>query len=246
MIRGHKSIGERILSGHHHGVNNFIGAVIGAAASLIGSKMASKSNKQAAATAAEASDKDIALRREGLEFVKDTQAKIDKRTAPALDYIGRLVAAPPAVLTPEQARAREAILRSSSSQLNRSGLGGSGRAKAAVLGETDARFMDKSIETNRRRGDVAASGLAGPYFTSNMNTASNVNNALAGIGTVTNNAGITQANAKTASGQIRSDAIGTIGGIIANEVKSSYKPSIVEGEWSSMPSPQGGAYDYLP
>lgn len=217
-------------------------AAISGLASVAGAFIASSASSKAADQESDALDKASRISREskdaGLGFITQGTDRAVEALGPNFEKgalgttaLRTILARPSNMLSPEQRIQLADIRRSGQANLARSGLRGAGRAGVAVINDLERRTIAGFGSENRdrqqrvgeifeRRGGEAAVGEAN--FRANEGVAKG--NIEVEVGTqIARNAaeaGQAQAAATTASGGILSSSLGTIGGIISDEVKA--------------------------
>lgn len=194
--------------------------VIAAGATIYGAKQASEANDKAAQTASKAQAGATAAELEAIKVAEGTMRQQQQQASPGLmriqDVIGRSEA-----LTPEQQIALNDARRTTVDTLAGGGLRGSARATVAAVRDVEGRMQGDMVAANRQRADQAASNLSGQYFNAgnnvanlNLATGKSVSAGLINTGDI---------NAANTMGQanIKGQAIGDIGAVIADQIKSS-------------------------
>lgn len=162
--------------------------------------------------------------RQGNEQAQATLQQIRSETAPGGTYL-RQVIADPGELTPQQAAQLVDMRRSVGNTIHSSNFAGSGRTGVALLKKSETDFTNEALQQNRNRADVAA----GTMFNAGNSAAAGVAASQAGtgaaigkaVGDATGKAGLYDAQAGLASGNVTGKAIGDIGALIATQGRES-------------------------
>lgn len=215
---------------------DFVPALITAGATLYGADQVSKANNQATKTLDKANTAATNADLAGLEAAKTVVAQNQKAASPGLIAQQEIVNRGSA-LTPEQEMAVEDSRRQALNALQGGSLRGSARATSAILADTDKRVRNNFMTANQQQADQAAGQLSGQYFSAGNNLANNetargqtVSNGLINSGNISASNDIGQA---ATTGQ----AIGSIGALIADQVKN----NINDSRNSSYKTTVGGA-----
>lgn len=197
---------------------------------------AAAGQKEAAATANEAIDKQIAAMKQGIAEADTLYGDIRTQTQPGVTHLRDVVAAPVG-LTPDQVEARDDLRRrvENSNQVAGSALRGSGRSFVDAMRAVEGSFTNTALKQNRDRQDAAATQLANPNFNAAGNQAGahatlgqQVGGALASQGANTagaiSDAATTNANAQLANAGLATNAASDIAGAIAAQVKDQNRP----------------------
>lgn len=229
LIRGVTSLGGALLGSNA----NSSAADRASAAAREGAAISAAEAARARAEMAAARDRGIAAIRAGTQGYADTIAPLlTERPVVLPTHRG---------LTASQRIAREDLLRQGRSTLATSGLRGAGRAGVASLMDADRRFLAAATDrddadrlaahrTARVSADNARSGLAqvraqegGSIANTEIGQGNRMADSIQQAGQVTANAtqqaGNFQANAGLANAGLYSDALGTLGSVIAGSVK---------------------------
>lgn len=164
------------------------------------------------------------------------------RSAPAVAQLQQTAFSNPYSLTPQQATAREGVIRDANARLAASGMRGAGRAGVATVNKAAQDFDNSAWASNRARADSATNTMFGANQSAQNNVASTDRqtgatraNMLAGAGTAANqasqNSGTYAANATTNTGQTEANsgiadanlwggAIGALTNVIAQNQKN--------------------------
>lgn len=169
-------------------------------------------NQQAADKAAKAAGKSTAAYREDAAKARDIYGNIMGETAAGPSYLRRVITGSTA-LTPTQQAERDELRRSTLNTLSAGGLRGSGRAVTAAIRDTESDFTNRALDTNQRRADQAANAFASPYFNAAGDAARSHIGEGAFAGQNIYDAGMGQAQAGLATGQLYAS---TLGGIAAD------------------------------
>lgn len=200
------------------------GAIPGAVATVIGANKVADANTRAAQLAETnrvANQKLLADQNaKGVELLK-TQTTAAQ---PAMEYLNSVVAQNPYQLNPQQTielgdRSRKAVTSMPA------GLSGSGRFRTAAVNDVQNRGRAEMIDTNVKRSDAAATGLAqrGAGATT---AAANMTAGLGPQAVGVNNTGTdAQGNAITATADSNNVALNNIGSFFANAVKDADRSS---------------------
>lgn len=194
-------------------------AVISGGATIYGASQAASANKDAtrtanAATAAGTKAQTDALMRSE-QILREQQAA----ASPGLMHMQQIVGRGDA-LTPAQIAALDDARRVSIDALQGGSLRGSARATADTVRKVDGDMRTGFMDSNRNRADSAASGLAGQYFGAGNSIVSQNNQAGQAVSQGLINTGNNNANLVTANAGIQGKAIGDIGAIIADQLKT--------------------------
>lgn len=228
------------------GVTALGGTLLGSSANSAAANRSADATLQAAAINAEAArearaemeaakQRGIAAIRAGTQGYTDTVAPLlQARPINLPTYRG---------LTDAQRIGREDLLRRGQTTLATSGLRGAGRAGVASIMDADRRYLASAIDRNdadrltearRAQGaaDNARSGLAqiraqegGSIANTEIGQGNRMADSIQNQGTYTasanNQAGQTQAGADLANAGLWTDALGTLGSVIAGSIKES-------------------------
>lgn len=221
-------------------------AVIGAGATMYGASQQSKAQEQAAQGAATAQQQATAAEQESLRIARENMLRQQSAASPGLVGVQQIIGRGEA-LTPLQEQSLEDARRSTLNTLQGGSLRGSARATAATVADVEGRMKNQFIEMNRNRADQAASNLSGQYFNAGNNvsnldlkTGASASQGLLGVGNTDYANTLNQ-------GVIKGQAIGDIGAVIADSLKtsqqekrdSSYEP--VKYEDINWHTPRTGA-----
>ncbi len=176
---------------------DWLPALITAGATIYGVNQKSQATNQATKQLADANN-------------QSTQILQENRTAasPGLlatqDIIGR-----GSTLTPAQELAVADSRDQALNALKGSSLRGSARATSAIVADTDKRVRDNFMSQNQGQADAAATGLSGQYFGSGTQVSQGLVNG-----------GNIQAANTLGQGALQGQAIGDVGALIADQVKT--------------------------
>lgn len=173
-------------------------AALPAAATYYGMKMQSDANNKATAQMTKANDASLGV-------LKENRTAASPGLIATQGIINR-----GAALTPEQEMAVADSRDQALNALHGSSLRGSARATSAIVSDTDKRVRNNFMTQNQNRADSAAIGLAGQFFGAGRD----VSQGLISGGDI-------QGSNTIGQGQLRGQAVGDIGAIIADQVKDS-------------------------
>ena len=198
---------------------DFVPALVTAGATLYGVNQASKATQKAADTLKQANNNATNVEMAGLDAAKNVVAQNQSAASPGLlaqqEIINRGSA-----LTPEQEQAVADSRTQAINSLKGSSLRGSARATSAIISDTDNRVRNNFMTANQRDADQAAGTLSGQYFTAGNSLASNATDAGKAASTGLMNSGNIDASNLTGQAKLSGQAIGDIGAVIADQVKS--------------------------
>ena len=188
-------------------------------ATLWGAKQQSDTQNQAANTAVQANQAATAAALEGNRVATSAMERQQAAASPGLMHVQEVIGRGEG-LTPAQELSLNDARRTTLDTLHGGSLRGSARATVAAVQDVDGRMRADMIDRNRARADTAATNLSGQYFNSgnqiaNLNTSAG-NVASAGL---INTGNVESANTM-GQGIIKGQAIGDIGAIIADQLKS--------------------------
>lgn len=198
---------------------DWVPALIAGGASIFGTVQSTNANKDAtkAANAATAAgtkaQTDALLRTE--QIMREQQAA----AAPGLMRTQQIMGGAD-TLTPAQLAALDDARRTSIDALQGGSLRGSARATADTVRKVEGDMRTGFLDSNRGRADNAAATLTGQYFGAGNNIAQANNQAGQALSQGLISAGNNNANLITANAGIQGKAIGDIGAIIADQIKS--------------------------
>lgn len=173
-------------------------AALPAAATFYGMKTQSKANNQATAQMTKANDASLGV-------LKQNQAAASPGLTATQGIINR-----GAALTPQQEMAVADSRAQALNALKGGSLRGSARATSAIVSDTDNRVRNNFMAQNQGRADSAAVGLSSQYF----GAGKDVSQGLVSGGDI-------QGSNTIGQGQLRGQAVGDIGALIADQVKDS-------------------------
>lgn len=206
---------------------DWIGPAIQIASSIFGGNEASNANDRAAQISAEGRDRAIAALRSGTTaasgYLTPQLAQGQKLLGTGVDYLGRVVASDPNVLTPQQkidlADRQRMSLRGITP-----GLRGSGRFTTAALNDVSNRGKAGMIASNVARADAGANTLTGTGERMQTGAVNSLANLESGqgkdIANIETGHATNAANAATASGAVNSQTMGDIGSFFADALKN--------------------------
>lgn len=215
-----------------------IGATMAANANERAAQAVAQANLQAAQQMSAAEVEAARLTSQGAERAQARLEPIIERTAPAVDYLGRVVA--DQGVTPAQQQ-RIMDTRRETANLLASRLGG--RSATAIASRAAGNLENQIYEANRARSDEAAARLAG-LNTSAINAAGgadiNLGNQLAygarntgtNIARGTTATGEQLAQSGIATGQVRQEALGQIMSPSLLDVLKSYTAEERKGSYT--------------
>jgi hypothetical protein len=210
------------------------GAIIGGLAAVAGAVISTKGNKDAAAIAAAASDREAQAIREGNEAAQKRYDELALKTAGGTEYLRRVVAANPNNLTDAQKQEMDDTRRNTTRSLNASGLRGAGRATVAAFRGVESDTRGRMVGANRTRSDNAAQILSGQYSSAVGNSANLDASTGKAVGAGHASSGLANANATTANASVTGKALGDIAGIIASEEKERGRDSRYKQNLTTM------------
>ena len=191
-----------------------------AAATLYGAKVASDANAQAANQASQASQAATDAQLKGLEIAQKNLEINRAAASPGLTATQEIINRG-SKLTPEQEQYVADSRDQSLNSLKGSSLRGSARATSAIVSDTDNRVRNNFLTQNQNAATNAATNLSNQYFNSGKSIADNAvnsgNTASAGL----TDQGNIQANSTLGQGTLNGQAIGDVGALISDGIKSS-------------------------
>ena len=205
---------------------DWIGPAISIASSVLGGNETASGNEAGAAASTVGRDKAVAALTAGADraraVVNPQLAQAQKVFGTGVDYLGRVVARDPNILTPQQeidlADRRRITLRGINP-----GLRGSGRFTTAALNDITNRGKAGMIAANTARADAGANTLTstgGTMQTGAVNTLANLESGQGkDIANVETGNATNQGNAAVATGNVNSSTIGDIGSFFADAIK---------------------------
>lgn len=194
-------------------------AAITAGASLWGASRQSDAQDEAAKIAAGAQGRATAAEVEANKQAVTVMQNQQRMASPGLLALQGIVGRGEK-LTPAQELALEDARRTTLDALQGGSLRGSARATAATVNDVDGRMRTGFMDQNRSRADSAAGALSSQYFSSGNNIADlNLSGGKSVSSGLLNTGEINAANTLGQS-NIQSRAIGDIGAIIADQMKS--------------------------
>ena len=195
-----------------------IGSIVLSVATISSAIFSSQANTEAAEAAAEAERARIEAIREGDRLAQERFERIQEETAPARLFLRRTVAGVHG-LTPFQMQQLEDLRRRTKQFLAASGLRGAGRSTVAAMRAVESDFVNRALEANRGRADIAASQLAGAGFNAARSSAAleSMTGRAAGEGVL--RSGLFGAQAGIENTRLRGEALGDIASLILTEAK---------------------------
>ena len=193
--------------------------VLSVGATVYGANQSSKATQQAAQQTYDATQAATEAQLEGLR-VAQQNLEVNRRAAsPGLVATNRIIARG-SKLTPEQEMAVADTRKQALNALKGSSLRGSARATSAVVNDVDTRTRNNFMTQNQNAADNAAKSLAGQYFGAGTNIANNATNQGTTISQGLTNSGIIQASNTLGQDAIKGRAIGDVGALISDALKS--------------------------
>ena len=215
----------------------FFDALIGSVTTIGGALIGDRANRRAADTASEATIRAAEIEAEGARQAREAYEAAAQRGIAAIrqgttgfEETIRPLMVPVSGLTPAQQIALEDQTRDDNATLAASGLRGAGRAGVAAVMDSRRRFTADALDDNRSRSDAALSALANIRAQEGGAIASTEIGAGNQIGSTfttaaqsgargVRDAGMVGAQSQLASGRLTGEALGSLGSIIADEVK---------------------------
>ena len=195
-----------------------IGSIVLGVATIGSAIFSSRANTEAAEAAAEAERARIEAIREGNRLAQERFERIQEETAPARSFLRRTVAGVHG-LTPFQMQQLEDLRRRTQQFLAASGLRGAGRSTVAAMRAVESDFVNRALEANRGRADVAASQLARAGFSAARSGAILESSTGRAAGEGALRSGLFGAQAGIANAALRGEALGDIASLISTEAK---------------------------
>jgi hypothetical protein len=196
-------------------------SLAGTAASVGGNLLASRTAANATGTAEAQRIQGANIEAQDVGQGQNVLGQVAQENAPGQTYL-RGVVAGSNDLTPEQQLRLNDIRQQESTMLRGGPLSGSGRATAGMIDDQQNRFVIGALDTNRKRADAAAAGMATRAYGADTARAADWNTigrgfatAYGGNATDTAALGRTEGNAITASANSIGTAIGNVGSAIS-------------------------------
>ena len=215
----------------------FFDALIRGASTIGGALIGSRANERAADTASAAAIRAAEIEQEGARQAREAYEAAAQRGIGAIregtrgfEETIRPLTVPVTALTPAQRIALDDQTSEDNATLAASGLRGAGRAGVAAVMDNRRRFTADALDENRRRSDAALSALAniraqegGAIASTEIGAGNQIGStfttaAQSGAGGV-RDAGLVGAQSQLASGRLTGEALGSLGSIIADEIK---------------------------
>lgn len=194
---------------------SIFGSIIEGAASLGGALLGSRASSDAAQTAADASEKAARIYAQQMEAAREEFRRAAQRGIAEL----RPMRGSADILTPSQEIARDDLRRGGIATLAASGLRGAGRAGVGQVLDADRRFLADAYDRNRARGDQARGAIANTEIGAGNQIGGTYGQQGAMAAQMAQNAGLYQAGSQLDQGQLWGGALGSIGSIIADEMR---------------------------
>lgn len=142
-----------------------------------------------------------------------------ERTQDAVSFLRNVVDGDPYKLTPSQQEELARRRETASAQLHSSGLRGAGKAVTAAIKSVENDARGRMIDSNIRRSDSAAGGLASQYFNADTNAATSGLRTAGLVGNNAVNSAVVRSNADIANASAKGQALGDIASIVATQTK---------------------------
>jgi len=202
---------------------------------VYGANQSAAANEKAAMIAADSAKRQTAAIRENNLLSQQRFEQTQKETAPALTYAKTILASDPHKLTPQQSQQVEEARRDTVRGLSASGLIGSGRAVTDAVRKVEGDLKGRLIDNNLQRADAAASGLAGQYFSANVQRAMIDQNQGGQLARVDQSAAENTANAGLSTARVTGAAMGDIASLINSDLKRQGRESTYGNELVKNP-----------
>lgn len=187
-----------------------------------GASKQADATQAAAQTAANAQNNATAAQLQGIELARQTMQQQQAAASPGLVAMQNTVTRGNA-LTDAQRTALDEARRTAIDSLRGSGLRGSARATTATVGKIEGDMRNQYLDANQNRADQAAQTLSGQYFNAGNNTANLQTGAGNAVSQGLTSVGDINASSQLGTATTTGKAIGDIGAIIADEIKSNQK-----------------------
>ena len=219
------------------GGGGWLGPAIGGATMIGGALLAGDANKDAARIGAEASDRALAAQRQSAGEANETLQQLSDEYGPARDLLIQRAMRDPSSLTPGQQKMLEDLARSSEAATAASGLRGAGRTRLALMDDLLGRAQGRFYDINRSSSEEAAGSLADMGIRGITSQAA----VKSGLGNATSNTLMRGADiaagAKTATGSVWGETLGSLGGLISESIKDRDRKRRFEDGIYRMPVP---------
>lgn len=205
-------------------VKDIAPAALSAGASVYGAAQQNRTTAQAANQANQAAQRAMEAELQALEQANRIAQANQQQASSGVRGLQEQVSRG-ARLTPEQEMAVEDTRRKTLDALQGGGLRGSARATSAALSDADARTRNNFMTQNQRQSDDAARSLSGQYFNSGSQMINIANNQGQSQSRGLLQQGNNTANATIGTGNTIGRAIGDVGAIASDLVKSEIQKS---------------------
>lgn len=203
---------------------NWAPTLIQGGLTLWGASQQADAVNNAAVMSANAQNSATQAQLQGLEDARQIAVQQQAAASPGLTAMQNMITRGPG-LNPAQQTALDDSRRTTIDSLHGSGLRGSGRATVAAVRKVEGDMRDQYLNQNQNRADNAAGALSSQYFNAGNNLASNATSQGNAISQGLTSVGDINASGALGQSGISGKAIGDIGAIIADEIKSQRRES---------------------